>query len=537
MRVRSFVKPLGYLLGCLLYAVSDWLTDEFGSVTVDQVLYHLSFGTEGLLNSDPELFWRFIRRGVVLPLAITLTLWGGDAFIAYSRQHGVAATWQRIGEVFRAVGRWFGRLGHRGVALGNWVFHRHLPVVVALAGAAFFINTFSLVTYVRNYFGPDYFSGSYVDPRKVAITAPARPRNLVLIYVESLENTYSDPARFGHDLLARLNALKSRGAVSFDDYQQMPGAHFTIAGIVSTQCGMPLKSLAMFSGNEQGEHVARFLPNAQCLGDILARQGYTNTFMNGSSLSFAGVGKFFKDHHYQKVLGREEWIGLGEKQETMSGWGLYDDDLFRQARGELAMLMKAGKPFNLTVLTIDTHHPYGQLSTRCRKDGYTDFEGIVECTANQVAEFIEHIEKNGWMDKVAVVVQGDHLAMGNTSYEKLAANPHRTVFNLLMTGNRKLTKNTEQFTHFDMLPTILDLMGFKVEGERAGLGYTALGPTQVVRPADRLATMNAQLMNYSTAYKNLWDGTEPRTEVAAPTPPAGAPAHSENIPAHATAVN
>jgi phosphoglycerol transferase len=508
-----------------LYAVSDWLTDEFGSVTVDQVLYHLSFGTEGLLNSDPELFWRFVRRAVLLPVGLALALWGGDVFISYSREHGVAATRARIRAFLGRVGSWFGQCGQRALGLGNRVFHRHLPVVVALAGAIFFIDSFSLVSYVRNYFGPDYFSGSYVDPRKVSITAE-RPKNLVLIYVESLENSYADPDRFGRDLLHRLTALKNRGAVSFEDYQQMPGAHYTIAGIVSTQCGVPLKSLAMFGGNEQGEQVARFLPRAHCLGDILAKQGYTNIFLNGSSLSFAGVGKFFKDHHYQKVIGREEWIGLGEKQETMSGWGLYDDDLFRRARGELAMLMKAGKPFNLTVLTIDTHHPYGQLSTRCRKDGYTEFEGIVECTASQVAEFIEHIEKNGWMDKVAVVVQGDHLAMGNTSYDKLAANPHRTVFNLLMTGNRKLTKNTEQVTHFDMLPTILDLMGFKVEGERAGLGYTALGPARVPRPADRLATMSAQLMNYSEAYRNLWESVEPPTEVAVTPTPLPVPPHA-----------
>jgi phosphoglycerol transferase len=264
--------------------------------------------------------------------------------------------------------------------------------------------------------------------------------------------------------------------------------------------------------------VARFLPHAYCLGDILDKQGYTNIFLNGSSLAFAGVGKFLHDHHYKKAVGREEWIGLGDKQETMSGWGLYDDDLFRHARSEMAMLMKAGKPFNLTILTIDTHHPYGQLSARCRRDGYSDFEGIVECTANQVAEFIEHIERNGWLDKVAVVVQGDHLAMGNTAYEKLVNNPRRTVFNLLMTGGRKLTKNTEQVTHFDMLPTILDLMGLKVEGERAGLGYSAIGPAQVERPAERLATMSAQLMNYSEAYRHLWESPMPPAEVAAPAP-------------------
>ena len=75
-----------------------WLTDEFGSVTVDQVLYHLSFGTEGLMNSDPALFWRFVRHALLLPVGMALALWGADCFISYSRVHGVAGTWARIAE-------------------------------------------------------------------------------------------------------------------------------------------------------------------------------------------------------------------------------------------------------------------------------------------------------------------------------------------------------------------------------------------------------------------------------------------------------
>jgi phosphoglycerol transferase len=409
------------------------------------------------------------------------------------------------------------RLGELSLGLGQQVFRRGLPLVVLGFGAAYFVDSFSLVSYLRAYFGPDYFSGSYVDPRRISLKKQ-QPKSLVLIYVESLENTYSDPALFGRDLLARLTELKGRpGTLSFNEYRQMPGAHFTIAGIVATQCGIPLKSLAMFGGNTQGEQVARFLPNARCLGDILDAQGYTNVFLNGASLSFAGVGKFFRDHHYDKVIGREEWIGLDEKPETMSGWGLHDDDLFRRARQELAMLVKVGRPFNLNILTSDTHHPYGQLSARCAQEGYKNFDGIVECTAGQVADFIAFIEKNGWLDKVAVVVQGDHLAMGNTSYDKLIQNPQRTVFNLLVSKDAKLAKNTDEVTHFDMLPTMLDLIGLKVQGERAGLGYSAIGPATVARPADRLATMNAQLMNYSEAYRDLWQ-VPPPTQMAQPEP-------------------
>ncbi|HJV25421.1 MAG TPA: sulfatase-like hydrolase/transferase [Aromatoleum sp.] len=526
MRVRRLFKPLAILVGCLLYAVPDWLTDEFGSVTVDQVLYHLRFGTEGLLTTDPELVRRALWRALALPLALALVLWGLDEWVNHLRAHPekwpvpwLRAALASLRNGLRRVGRWGMRVFTHGAP-------RAIPLVVLGAGVAYFIDSFSLASYVRAYFGEDYFSGSYVDPRRVAIVKGKEPpKSLILIYVESLENTYADPALFGHDLLHRLTALKAKGrAISFENYHQMQGAHFTIAGIVGTQCGLPLKSVALFGGNAQGEQVDSFLPRARCLGDILAGEGYTNIFLNGSSLAFAGVGKFFHDHHYSKVMGREEWIRAGERPELMSGWGLHDDDLFRRARGELDALMKSRKPFNLTVLTIDTHHPYGHLSQLCERQGYSDFEGIVECTAGQVADFIEYVASRGWLDRVAIVVQGDHLAMGNTSYDKLITNPNRRVFNLLVGGDKHLTKNTEDVTHFDMLPTILDLIGFNVQGDRAGLGYSAIGPVTVARPADRIAKMTQQLGNYSAAYRALWE-SPPLPDGAPPaeTPAAGVP--------------
>lgn len=509
MLLKKILKFLAYLLACMLFAIPMWINREFGTVSVDQVLYHLSFGSTGLFASDPALMDGFIRFALLLPLGLALLLFVCEAFVTHAHRHGLEATLLAIRQTLANWGRMI-RTGLLHALKGaNFAFQKKLHLILLGGGIIFFGYQFSLISYISSFYGEDYFAGSYVDPRQIELKKE-RPKSLVLIYVESLENTYADPSRFGKDLLHRLTALQEKG-VSFNHYTQMPGTGWTIAGIVSSQCGLPLRSLAMFDGNQQGEHVSSFLPNARCLGDILNAHGYTNIFMNGSSLEFAGVGKFFKDHHYKRVYGREEWIGLGEKQETMSGWGLHDDDLFRNARAELAKQIRSRKLFNLTLLTIDTHHPYGHLSTTCNRRGFTDFEGIVECTADQVAEFVEDIISNGWLDKVSIVIQGDHLAMGNTSYEKLISNPDRTVFNLLISGDKKLVKNTDDFSHFDMFPTILDLIGLKVVGERAGLGYSGLGVPKVERPADRREKMEALLMNYSKDYEKLWGpNTDPR---------------------------
>ena len=119
------------------------------------------------------------------------------------------------------------------------------------------------------------------------------------------------------------------------------------------------------------------------------------------------------------------------------------------------------------------------------------------------------------LDRVAIVVQGDHLAMGNTAYGKLVTNPERRIFNLLINDNPKLVANTREVTHFDMLPTVLDLVGLQVKGGRAGLGYSAIGPIRSPRPPDHVARMTEKLLDYSATYRALWDPL--------PEPPADEP--------------
>ena len=107
MRVGKLLRFLAILAGCLLYAVPRWLNEEFGQVSIDQVLYHLRFGSEGVLTSDPEIIHRFLWRGLALPLALAVLLWGLDAWVRHLRVHPEAwprpwlrAVWQGVLAVF-----------------------------------------------------------------------------------------------------------------------------------------------------------------------------------------------------------------------------------------------------------------------------------------------------------------------------------------------------------------------------------------------------------------------------------------------------
>ena len=440
------------------------------------------------VDTDTALIKSFLKYCVTIPASASLTLVVLESSLALFLTHGST--------------HWLtkpARLANLHVVkVIYWFINHRAPLYALIGSATYFCIQFSVTAFVHNQFGKDYFAEHYVYPAKVKV-AMLKPKNLVLIYVESLEDTYKDPKIFGKDLVT---SLEHFNGVSFARFQQAPGTGWTIAGITSTQCGLPLKSVSLYDGNDQGQNIKSFLPNAVCLGDILHDAGYYNVYMGGDALAFSGKGKFFQDHHYDEVYGREELKG-DKTTKDMNFWGLYDDDLIAQVKTKLIKLHAEKKPFNLTFNTIDTHGPDGHFSKYCKAHGVKDFNGIVECTSNQVAELLVFMKKNNYFRDTNVVILGDHLAMENPVYEKLEKLKERHVFNELIANNPPV-KNREEVLHFDMFPTILEFIGFRVAGGKLGLGYTAISKEADMPPANEFEEMNEDLLNQSDEYLALW---------------------------------
>lgn len=466
----SLVRAGVYLVAILLFCLNHWINRFFGKPDIDQIAYHLQFGTQGLEASDPAIAERFLGWCVVMPLFLLATV------LLAERWAIVACRFCRILRLCPV-----------------------LPKAALLSVVLLWLAQLSVVDYVASSMGPDYFSRHYVKPSSVAVHA-GKPKNLVLIYVESIESGYSNRRVFGSNLIAPLTDL---GASSFRSFVQMPGTGWTIAAMVATQCAIPLKRVTIFDENTQGEQVRSFLPNATCLGDILARHGYRNVFMGGASPSFAGKGRFLRTHRYHEVYGKEDWESLGMPPETMNGWGLFDHALFSRARAKLDQLHASGRPFNLTLLTVDTHEPDGHLSHSCARRGHRGFTGVIRCSAAEVADFVRFVRERGYLADTNIVILGDHMARRNPLSDALERMPERTLYNAFI-GADLPPRNREQLVHFDFLPTILELSGFSVGGGRLGLGYSGFNRHGARPPPGRLADMRASLLNRSETYLSLW---------------------------------
>jgi phosphoglycerol transferase len=467
LKRERFVRGTLSFAAIFLFCLSYWIHRYFGQVDIYQIAYHLNFGLDIARTSDPVFAKRFVRWCVIAPLLLF-------ALFAWAQR----------------------RL--------TLCLRRGLPAVLLAAAVAFWLWDVSAFKFMEANFGPDYFGANYVPPASVALHEQ-QAKNLVLIYVESLETGYSDRNAFGRDLLAPLTALHG---TSFPAYEQAPGTSWTIAAMVATQCAVPVERVSIFDGNTQGQMMESFLGKAVCLSDLLAQRGYRNVFMGGAASSFAGKDKFLRQHHYHEIYGKDEWLQRGASESTMNGWGLYDADLFREAKARLRELSASKQKFHLSLLTVDTHEPAGMLSAQCAQQGYAgSFDGIVSCTAAAVADFVRYAERNGYLENTSVVIVGDHLSRKNPLSPQLAQMPRRTIFNAFLAHDAPVP-NRAQLLHFDLLPTIMEFIGYQVPGGRLGLGYSGFNAHRRMPPPERLAAMERDLLNRSSEYLALWHGPE-----------------------------
>ncbi|MTH44988.1 phosphatidylglycerol--membrane-oligosaccharide glycerophosphotransferase [Intestinirhabdus alba] len=315
---------------------------------------------------------------------------------------------------------------------------------------------------------PD-FSAWYKAPSK---TLPAPKLNLVYIYGESLERTYFNNDAFP-DLTPELGALKDEG-LDFSHTMQLPGTDYTIAGMVASQCGIPL--FAPFEGNASAS-VSSFFPQTVCLGDILKNSGYQNYFVQGANLRFAGKDVFLKSHGFDHLYGAEELKKVVDDPDYRNDWGFYDDTVLDQAWEKFETLSRSGQRFSLFTLTVDTHHPDGFISRTCSRQRY-DIDGkpnrsfsAVSCSQQHIAAFINKIKASPWFKDTVIVVSSDHLAMNNTAWSYLNQQERNNLF-FILRGDRpgRETLAVKRNT-MDNGATVLDILG----GDNfLGLGRSSL---------------------------------------------------------------
>lgn len=351
--------------------------------------------------------------------------------------------------------------------------------------------------------------GEYRKPERPLRT----PRNIVWIYAESLERTYLDADTFP-GLTPNLSRLATQG-LDVRRLDSVEGTGWTIAGMVASMCGVPLTA-EPGDENSMGR-IGTFLPDAWCLGDHLKRQGYRTRFIGGADAAFAGKGQFLRTHGFDDVRDRQYFRRLGIHARHFSQWGVHDDVLLEDAWSSFQELAADGRPFLLTTLTMDTHHPAGHLPQSCQGQHYRNrtlgqvgLLDAIQCSDRLIGELVAKIRNSPHADDTLIVIGSDHLAMPNDLSDVLARLPRE---NLLLFLGRDIQPRQVVAQHGSTLDSGATLLHLLDPQQRAiGFGRSLLDPNR--EPSASHAARSgdgSDYRRYLSYARTLW--TDPNADM------------------------
>ncbi|SNY97988.1 sulfatase-like hydrolase/transferase [Halomonas sp. hl-4] len=458
-----------------LWGIYVYLADSFGNVDLGAVFFHLQAGMAEHGGAGK----------LIIAVVYTLSMLAVLASVTWLSRHD--QRW-RLTERFLAIGLLasnpllFG-LGQRSAAVvaddADWLDHRYVA-----------------------------------PPSSDQEDAP----NLLLLYLESIERTYSDP-QFG-DAYSDLNRLGERGIV-FEGVQQMENTGWTMAGMIASQCGVPLMPAGLLH-DSQFEPLKSVVPGIDCLGDILAAQGYRLSYLGGASTEFAGKGLFYRGHGFQSVKGKEELERQLNDSEYVNSWGIYDDSLYDMTVDEIRRLEDADDgPWGVVNLSIAGHAPSGFPAQSCLdRQGPFDEQDIlysVECSAWLARKLIDRLEDEGLLDNTVVAIMSDHLTMRVSVWDQLTMLDRENTF-MLIGDHLHPQRIQRDATMLDGFPTILEALGLSLEEHRAGLGTSLLSDQETLVERHGFETLNERLREESALQHRLWEGLAPQRRDTDTTP-------------------
>lgn len=343
-----------------------------------------------------------------------------------------------------------------------------------------------------------FFVENYVNPDSVKITPPEQKRNLILIYLESMETTFSDKAHGGNqdtNLIPEITQLAQQN-INFGKNKNHIGGGIDSYGSGATFAAMLSRSLGIpFVVNYDKTPI---LHHYKSLYKILNENGYRQIFFQGNPGCFKEFRNLVTDHKMDEIYGPDDLIermnlGIEDYMVKQGGKNVQDKESFKFATQILDTL---SEPFSLTFFTIDTHSPHGLYDPDCIKakdENNKDelLKASARCVSRELNKFLDSLKSKSFYKNTAIVIFGDHLFMGTRLVKDF---PNRKWIDIFINSSKKPTSEENRaFSDIDMFPTILSSMNFDIEGDRLGFGTDLFSDQKTLVESIGLNNLNAEL--------------------------------------------
>ena len=488
-----------WILFAILLVAEEYVLSSFSGITIDQLVFHMNTNLEG--SNWSTFLPTLIQAGLYILIAVI-----GCTIVTFIQKYFIKKA---------------NRYRKFNLKAKEMIKEYSLNFITTLCG--FIAICIVLVSLADNYYLIDYLAARridteiydkyYIDTATVELTFPEKKKNLVYIYMESMEMSLADESHGGGksvNVIPELTDIALENDCFNGDTDILNGARslynstWTIAGLVAQTSGLPLGINHVLTNNINS--ISSFMPGATTLGDILEKEGYHNVFMLGSDAKFGNRDVYFKEHGNYDI-DDYYWARNNNKLPNRSyyvWWGYEDDKLFTYAKEELTSLAESDEPFALSLLTVDTHFVNGYLCDDCPDTFTSQYSNVLACSSKKVSELVEWIEAQPWGEDTVIVLNGDHLCMDSKYYEDMPDDYERKTYTAIINSSKKEPDTTRLYSTMDLFPTTLSAMGVTIKGDRLGLGTDLYSDTPTLLEELGENYLNYELSLNSTFYdKNI----------------------------------
>lgn len=357
-----------------------------------------------------------------------------------------------------------------------------------------------------------FIEEKYKSPKDVDIKFEHK-RNLIHIYLESMENTYSCKkygGAFDDNRIPNLTELSIKninfGCNSLNGPYSVFGTTWTMGSTFSTESGLPLKTIINDINSVASDN---YFNSIITLGDILKDNGYINVVMTGTDSNFAAAKSFFLNHGYTFVFDLYEAY---KENIIPSGysvwWGFEDEKLFSWAKSKILELNRSGKPFNFTLFTMDTHFEDGYVCNNCEKNFSDQYSNVIYCSDKQVYCFVDWLKSQSFFENTTIVIHGDHLTMDSDYLKDIDNLYMRKNYFTIINPEKDRSFNgfvSREYSTLDLFPTIISAIGGKIDGDSLGLGKNLFSDKKTLVEEIGLKKLNDNLLKKSFFMEKLND--------------------------------
>ena len=454
--IKVIIKILIFLFfsfAAVLFFAQMWLLKTWADLTAAEVLYHMLTPLQG---TNPEMIKDYVLKYLTPALALIIA---ALILIIVLKKKKKKKVWVFILLTI---------LGAGATAFSLFNIERNVGV---------FSYAFNYLK-AKKFQGEDFIELNYTDPKNVSITFPEKKRNLIYIYLESCEVSFTDKESGGDfdrncipelTELARENENFSGGSDKLNGGVSLNGTNWTMGAMFGMTSGIPLQ-ISLGANSMKNED--SFFPGIMTLGDILAGEGYDQRLLLGSEASFGGRESYFTQHGGYAMKDYNWAIDEGLiPKDYYVWWGYEDKYLFQFAKDQLTEMAAGEKPFNLTLLTVDTHFPDGYMCDLCKDEYDSQYANVFACSSRQTVEFVRWIQQQDFYENTTIVINGDHPTMDPGFADSIDKKYTRKTYTCIINGAAEKESNKErEYSTLDMFPTTLAAMGVKIEGNRLGMG-------------------------------------------------------------------